>query len=66
MNSLFIYSASLKNVLEELALSSRSFAFTFDDVILYPLLLGGKMRSVYSEIFQLAWNVFLDLRINTF
>ena len=22
------------------------------------------MRSVYSEIFQLAWNVFLDLRIN--
>ena len=37
VNSLFIYGVFLKNFLEELALrSSLSFAFAFDDAILYP------------------------------
>ena len=38
--------------LVELALSSRSFVFAFDDAILYPYLLGGKMKSVRSKIIQ--------------
>ena len=50
----------------KLSLSSRSFAFAFDDAIRYPSLLGGMMRNVYSKIIQMAWNVFLDPRINKF
>ena len=48
------------------SLSSRSFAFAFHDAIRYPSLFGGKMRNVYSKIIQMAWNVFLDPRINKF
>ena len=53
---MFLWIASAPTVL---ALCSRNFAFAFDEAILYPY----KMRSVYSEIIQLAWNVFLDPRM---